>query len=135
ELPMLRKSIETGRVRLCPVCDGYEVIDRRVAVVGPAEKALSEAEFLLRYTSRVALLANDPRDICETARRKAAALNVEIHDTVAVLSLTPYGYAPALAHDRRTPSAVLYPAMGCPVRSDLADRLGIRRNREGYVIV
>src|SRR5690606_3244295 len=99
------------------------------------EKALSEAEFLLRYTSRVALLANEPGDICETARRKAAALNVEIHDTVNDLVLTSYGYDAVLADDRRIPLDVIYPAMGCHVRSELADGLGIRRNSDGYVIV
>jgi thioredoxin reductase (NADPH) len=135
DLPKLGESIATGRIRLCPVCDGYEVIDRRVAVVGPPEKALKEAEFLLRYTSHVALLANDPADVCETSRRTAAALNIEIHDTVDDLVPTTHGYDAVLDNGRRIPFDVIYPAMGCDVRSELAAALGVHCSSDGYVIV
>lgn len=119
KLSKLRESIATGRVRLCPVYDRYEVIDQRVAVVGPAEKALKEAEFLLHYTSHIALLANDPGDVCETSRRTAAALNIEIHDSVEDLVPTNYGYDAVLDNGRRIPFDAKYPAMGCDLRSEL----------------
>jgi thioredoxin reductase (NADPH) len=48
--------IESGAVRLCPICDGYEVIDRRVAVFGPADDAIKKALFMRTYTHDVTVL-------------------------------------------------------------------------------
>src|SRR5690606_32954300 len=79
--------------------------------------------------------ANDPGDIGKKSRRDAAVLNIEIHDTVDDLVPTPYGYDAVLANDRRVPLDVIYPAMGCDVRSELAEGLGIRRNSDAYIIV
>jgi thioredoxin reductase (NADPH) len=41
-----RKGIAEGTVRFCPICDAYEIQGRRVAVLGPAQKAIKEACFL-----------------------------------------------------------------------------------------
>lgn len=42
----LDQAIRCGAVRLCPVCDGFEVRDRRVAVLGTIEDALPPALFM-----------------------------------------------------------------------------------------
>jgi len=44
-LPGLRRAIAEGLVRYCPVCDGYEALDKNIAVVGPLEHAAKEAAF------------------------------------------------------------------------------------------
>lgn len=38
-MPGLDDAIARGLVRLCPICDGYDVIDKRIAVYGPLEIA------------------------------------------------------------------------------------------------
>ena len=42
-LPNIKDAIRTGLVRHCPICDGYEVIDREVAVIGRGRKGINEA--------------------------------------------------------------------------------------------
>lgn len=53
----LREAILEGSIRLCPVCDGFDVIDRKVAVLGVPRLALTHAKFLRTYSADVTLLA------------------------------------------------------------------------------
>jgi len=55
-LPNLRSAVADGLVRYCAVCDGFEVTDRRVAVLGYGATGLAEALFLRTYTPDVTLL-------------------------------------------------------------------------------
>lgn len=46
------QAIAVGALRLCPVCDGYEATDRRIAVYGPGLSALDHAVFLRTFFKR-----------------------------------------------------------------------------------
>jgi len=52
-------ALAQGRLRYCPVCDGFEVTDQRVAVIGTGARGVKEAEFLRSYTRDVTLVASD----------------------------------------------------------------------------
>lgn len=56
DLPGVERAIERALVRICPICDGYEAIDKAVAVIGSDEKGAREAAFLRTYSDRVALI-------------------------------------------------------------------------------
>src|SRR5262245_29965903 len=58
-LPSLPEFIYRGGVRFCPICDGYEVMDKRIAVVGPFAKAIKKALFLRAYSRHIAVLPLD----------------------------------------------------------------------------
>src|SRR5215475_729678 len=58
-LPSLPEFIYRGGVRFCPICDGYEAMDKRIAVVGPLARAIKKALFLRTYSRHVALLPLD----------------------------------------------------------------------------
>jgi hypothetical protein len=53
----LSEAIAAGSVRFCPVCDGYEATDRRIAVMGSSADACAKAKFLRTY-SRQGYLAS-----------------------------------------------------------------------------
>src|SRR3954453_1691730 len=55
-LPGLRRAIEESLVRYCPICDGYEAIDKNIAVVGGLHHAAREAAFLRTYSRSVTVL-------------------------------------------------------------------------------
>jgi thioredoxin reductase len=55
-LPGMREFIYRGRVRFCPICDGYEAMDQHIAVIGLFKPALKKAIFLRTYSRRVTLL-------------------------------------------------------------------------------
>ena len=55
--PDVRDAVGRGLVRYCPICDGYEVQNRRIAVIGDGAHGLAEATFIARtYGSDVTLL-------------------------------------------------------------------------------
>lgn len=52
-------AIACGALRLCPVCDAYEVTGRRIGVHGPWAAITAHARFLRGYTADLALLPTD----------------------------------------------------------------------------
>ena len=53
------EALSRGLVRYCPICDGYEVTDKRVAVIGSDSHGVAEALFLRSYTADLTLIAPD----------------------------------------------------------------------------
>jgi thioredoxin reductase (NADPH) len=49
-------AVSAGSIRFCPVCDGYEATDRRIAVIGSSDDACAKAKFLRSYSRDIALL-------------------------------------------------------------------------------
>ncbi len=132
----LRNAIATGSVRLCPVCDAYEAKGKRIGVAGPEQKALNEALFLRTYSSHVVMLANKPGDISEGTRTKARAAGIEVWDKVDDVVLGSPGLGVVMADGSRTRMLdVVYPAMGCDVRSELASNIGADCDDDGYILV
>ena len=52
-------ALARGLVRYCPICDGYEVTDKRVGVIGSGSHGVAEALFLRSYTADLTLIAPD----------------------------------------------------------------------------
>jgi thioredoxin reductase (NADPH) len=50
-LPSLENAIRRGFIRHCPVCDPYEVINRKVALIGYGKHCVRESLLLRVYTS------------------------------------------------------------------------------------
>ena len=52
-------ALARGLIRYCPICDGYEVTDKKVGVIGSGSRGVAEALFLRSYTADVTLIAPD----------------------------------------------------------------------------
>jgi thioredoxin reductase (NADPH) len=124
-----------GKIRYCPICDGYEAIDKRIGVVGPFKGAGRKALFLRTYSRDVWLFATDPpqaRSELEQRLREAgvrvAGKPVRVQRDSCSISITLEGGT----HEKLD---VLYPAMGCYVRSGLATALGASCNDLGNLKV
>ncbi len=46
--PDVRDAVRRGLVRYCPICDGYEAQERRIAIIGDGARGLAEAIFIAR---------------------------------------------------------------------------------------
>ncbi len=134
-LPNLAQLISKGHVRLCPVCDGYEVIGKEVSVLGPARKAAEKALFLRSFTSKLTVLPlQGSSDLTEEDRDKLAAADIDVMDAPVIdIRADPNDMFAVLANGREVSMDVLYPAMGCEVRSQLASDLGAECNELGYI--
>lgn len=67
DMPDIETAIAEGKVRLCAICDGYEVDGDNVAVYGEAENAISHAVFLRTFTDRVTVVVHGEQDACDQA--------------------------------------------------------------------
>ncbi|MEH3101151.1 NAD(P)/FAD-dependent oxidoreductase, partial [Sphingomonas adhaesiva] len=125
-------ALARGLLRYCPICDGYEVTDRRVAVIGTGERGVREALFLRSYTADVTLIAPDgAHDLDAAARAALDAAGV----AVAEVSCGPIALADdaILIGGRAFDTA--YPAMGSAIHSGLARMLGAEVSPDGCMIV
>ena len=77
DLPGVERAIERSLVRICPICDGYEAIDKAVAVIGDDDKGVREAAFLRTYSDRVTLIHIGPADAL-TEQDEMARMGIEL---------------------------------------------------------
>ena len=137
-MPNLREAIRAGVIRQCAICDGYDVLDEKIAVYGPAADALRHGLFMRTYSAEVTLLL-PPGEAAFDAAQRAAAAAAGIRcvgEPVAQIRMT----ADHLAAVRTADGAehrfdTLYPVLGCRMRSDLAVALGARCTAAGDIIV
>lgn len=128
-------AIACGCLRYCPVCDGFEATDRRVAVVGSDTHGAAEALFLRAFARDVTLVPKHKAGLTETERQALHQAGVEIIDEPPT-ALVPGESRMVLRFANRPDLEVdvLYPALGCAPRHELALQLGIEVTPEGCVI-
>jgi thioredoxin reductase (NADPH) len=132
-LPGGAELIYSGVVRFCPICDGYEAMDKRVGVIGPLHSAKPKALFLRSYTNDIMLLVTG-EDIAMTEEDQSQLLAVGIElprAGVADIIAEHDGVRAIMADGTRIDLDVLYPAMGAKVQTQLAAQLGARTNEKG----
>ena len=111
-------------IRFCPICDGYEAIDRRMGVLGDIKAGGKKALFLRTYTKDVSLFLTDETADVEW-REKLTKANVRIVGKLQqVRQGTENTVTVATQQGEIHEVDALYPALGCTVRSDLAIGLG-----------
>jgi thioredoxin reductase (NADPH) len=138
DLPNLTDAIRSGLVRHCPICDGFEVIDQEVAIIGKGVKGVNEAHFLRHYTDAVTLFTlGATHEITREHRDSLSAAGIEmIEEPLAEVS-TELGAIVGLTTASGTVFHfhTLYSALGCNVRSQLARNLGAACDDAGQIVV
>ena len=121
-------------IRYCPVCDGYEALDRRIGVLGSLEDAGEKALFLRSYSRDVwAFITGVERsEHMMTALRTVGVTVVESDGRVSLENKLVRVQA---SHGGYVDVDVLYPALGCKVRSQIALSIGAKGNDVGCLQV
>ena len=137
DAPNLPEMIKAGTLRVCPICDAYEVIDKRVAVIGPLDQAAKKALFLRAYTSDLTMLTIDAlteMDAGAAQLIRRAGIKIEACIPNSIHSL---GKQASIQLSNGTVSSfdTIYPAMGCTIRSKLASDLGAACDELGNLVV
>lgn len=130
------EAVRQGRLRYCPVCDGFEVTDQVVAVVGRGPRTAREAEFLRSFTADVSLIALTGEDgLDESARARLDAIGVKrFAGPARDFRLENDGLALTCAAGRLRFDAV-YPSLGSDIHSSLAKALGAAVTEDGCIKV
>jgi thioredoxin reductase (NADPH) len=129
-------ALQRGLLRYCPICDGYEVTDKRIGVIGTGGHGVREAVFLRGYSADVTLIAPDAAH--DLAEDDAAALD---QAGISHVDGPCGGYAiegDQIAFDTasgRMRFDSVYPALGSRIRSGLAVQAGARAAEDGCLEV
>jgi len=121
-------------IRDCPICDGYEVTDKKVGVLGSGKNGVAEAVFLRCYTADVTLIAPDKAMSVSSVDRLAL-------ERAGIETVDGPAEAVAIAEDSITVDTAeghftfdsVYPALGSDVHCQLADMVGARLGDDGCV--
>jgi len=135
DLPGLKDAIYRGALRFCPICDGFEARDKRIGVLGPLRIATGKAQFLRTYSRDIVLLPTDEPDPSGDDAQALKQAGITLEKRVVDVERAGEKIAAVFADGRRLPVDVLYPALGCDVRSQLATALGARCTEIGNLHV
>ena len=130
------EALARGLLRYCPICDGYEVTDKRVGVIGTGDHGMKEALFLRGFTKDVTLIApgaaHDLDDACR-AKLDAAGI-VHLDGPCSAIAIDGDTLRIETASGPQRFDSV-YPALGSVIRSELAVAAGARATNEGCLEV
>jgi thioredoxin reductase (NADPH) len=118
-------ALARGLIRYCPVCDGYEVTDKKIGVIGSGGRGVAEAVFLRGFSADVTLIAPDAAhalDEDERAELEAFGIcavdgpcqAVAAHEDCIVVDTAEGHYT----------FDTVYPALGSDTHVELALQLG-----------
>lgn len=128
------RALAEGLLRYCPICDGYEVTDLNVAVLGTGQRGCDEAVFLRSYTGDVTLVAPEEHDLSPDQRATLQGAGISVAGTCRGISLVDDKIVLELDQGSRAFDS-LYPALGSDIRSELAGMVGAARSDDGCLTV
>jgi thioredoxin reductase (NADPH) len=129
------EALARGLIRYCPVCDGYEVTDKNVGVIGSGSHGVAEAAFLRSYTREVTLIAPDQaHDLSKADQEKLREYGIKAVDGPC--------HAVAAHHDCIVVDTAeghytfdsIYPALGSDTHIQLAVQVGAAL-KDGVLVV
>lgn len=135
DLDNIETAIRASRVRVCPICDAYEAIDQRIAVLGDGDLGAREAAFLTTYSPNVTLLHLGSSSSL-TDSKSLQTHGVEV--TPVDLSEISVGSSPVIVTPKDGDTRnfdCLYLALGCETQNRLAVRWDADHDAEGNLLV
>lgn len=130
------EALARGLLRYCPICDGYEVTDKRIGIIGSRAHGHNEALFLRMYSKDVTLIAPDGGHALSTeeqARLDEAGIIVQDGPCASLKVEGTTIVVPVAGNAFRFDT--VYPALGSVIRSELAVMLGAETTDEGCIVV
>ena len=125
-------ALARGLVRYCPICDGYEVTDKKVGVIGSDSHGVAEAIFIRSYTADVTLVAPDkalrlkPED---NAKLKEAGIDC-VDGPAQAVAITGDCIVVGTAEGHYTFDSI-YPALGSDTHTQLGEMVDATLAEDG----
>jgi thioredoxin reductase (NADPH) len=129
-------ALARGLVRYCPICDGYEVTDKKVGVIGSDSHGVAEALFLRSFTADLTLIAPDkalrlkPEDF-----EKLKAAGIQCVDGPARAVAIPDGCIVVDTAEGHHTFDTIYPALGSDTHTQLAEMAGAKLSGDACILV
>jgi thioredoxin reductase (NADPH) len=136
--PGLAEATLAGLLRWCPICDGFEMLDKEIALVTAAASGLGHARFLRTYSRKVTLVALpdeeslDPEGVAEL---ESQGIDLEARPVLGFEARGANRIALKFADGATREFDAVYPMLGCKVQGELATRLGAECDDSGDLLV
>jgi thioredoxin reductase (NADPH) len=118
-------ALARGLIRYCPICDGYEVTDKKVGVIGSGSHGVAEALFLRSFTADVTLIAPDAAlRLSSEETRQLKEARIECVDGPAqAVAITGDCIVVDTAEGHHAFDSI-YPALGSDTHTQLGEMIG-----------
>ena len=129
------QAIRDGILRYCPICDGYEHTNARIGVIGANVTGAAEALFLRQFSKSLVLMPHRFAELTERQKEQLREADIEVVET-------PISHYEPHENEMRVwlqgveeplRFGVIYPALGCRQRTELAGQLGLPLHEDGAV--
>ena len=120
------EAMARGLIRYCPVCDGYEVTDKKVGVIGTGSHAAAEAHFIRGFTADLSLIAPEgEHDLSDEDRASLDEAGIAVIDgPIDVIEPCERTINLAMCDGSTHEFASVYSALGTDAHTSLAEMLG-----------
>ena len=134
-----RAALDAGKLRYCPVCDGWEAggpeFGARIGVVGAESHGVAEALFLRTFTPHVTLFTLEECELHEKDRTNLADHGVTWDPRpVTAYDFSGEGVRLSFAAGDVAQVDTLYPALGSDPNDALIQALGLRTDEDRCVM-
>jgi len=120
-------ALSRGLVRYCPICDGYEVTDKRVGVIGSGSHGVAEALFLRSFTADLTLIAPDKAlSLTGEDQRKLKEARIDCVDGPAHAVATTGDCIVVDTAEGHYSFDSIYPALGSDTHTQLGEMVGAK---------
>jgi len=118
------EALSKGLIRYCPICDGYEVTDKKVGVIGSGSHGVAEAVFIRGYTEDITLIAPDKaHDLASDDQAKLKEYGIHCVDGPAhAVAISEQCIVVDTTEGHYTFDSV-YPALGSDTHTELAEQV------------
>jgi len=118
-------ALSRGLIRYCPICDGYEVTDKKVGVIGSDSHGVAEALFIRSYTADVTLIAPDKAlELGPEDQEKLKAAGIDCVDGPAQAVGFSKDFIVVDTAEGHHAFDSVYPALGSDTHTQLGEMVG-----------
>lgn len=130
------RAMARGIIRYCPVCDGFEVRRKSIAVLGCSDHGAAEARFIRIYSDTVTLLTEEVSQLSRAQQESLVRSGIVVQTApIQTLSVGDDAILLSLADGKSLRFDTLYVALGTSARSELALMAGAELSASGCIIV
>jgi thioredoxin reductase (NADPH) len=130
------EALARGLIRYCPICDGYEVTDKKVGVIGSDSHGVAEAVFLRSYTADITLIAPDKSlQLADEDQAKLKAAGIQCVDGPAEAVAFSDEFIVVDTAEGHHAFDSIYPALGSDTHTQLAQMVGADLSKDCCITV
>ena len=135
EIEGFTEALQSAALRYCPICDGFEAIGKKVAVLGSGTHGVKESLFIRDYAADLTLISPTTRSgTTQMQINELESHGVKVLDAdVRAIVCENDRISVHLANGSVETFDILYSALGLTSNSSLAASLGLDMDDDGQI--